>query len=458
MSSSFLMEKLTASVMAHLASPSLYLLSLLYTAYSQRGRLVQCVALWQLRSTLEDEDPDSDNLKTGQTPDESSPDSDIADKPGTPSNREGDPNTILMTPEARRTSYRAILARRLKHQEGSAANLPSETSFDSVDTDNSSIADFTRLEANASVDSAFDVSVDSVPETRGPKSYQMRKADSGYRSMEVSSTSRYSMASWSQNTFEEGVAALPSFNVEGRILTSDNDEKSTEDDEMSSNKSPDDPVDTQQQHFAKSQQFHLSRKLWHSVSVEPSFMDTEVPCSSKQANTLESKTPSSKIVCRKRREMDVSRNDEISGKRSVMHRFMSPQKYSPSQIRALQRDYSIDEKSDRLFKEFSRTEPFCDMEYNSYTVPRRGRRNRRRVRHLEVTECSPRSHRRKISPQDSIEEESSMDTRDSSLTRSEGAIAVTASPEGSCPSTLWPPSGQERASPQTSSHPNFSQS
>ncbi|XP_018026248.1 uncharacterized protein LOC108681698 isoform X2 [Hyalella azteca] len=401
---------------------------------------VQCVALWQLRSTLEDEDPDSDNLKTGQTPDESSPDSDMADKPGS----QEDNNVILMTPEARRTSYRAILARRLKHQEGlSGMIISSDNSFDSVDTDNSSVTDFIRHDANVSVDSAFDASVDSVPESRAPRPHQMKKTDSGYRSIEVASTSRYSMASWSQNTFEESVHH-PTFSIRGTIPSSDNEEKSTEDDEMSSNKSPDEPtLEFKDKQLARSQQFHLSRKLWHSVSVEPSFMETDGPCSSKLTDPGDVSaypcSSSALVVGRKRREMDASRNDEVSGKRSVMHRFMSPHKYSKSQLRALQRDYSIDEKSDRLFKEFSRTEPFYEMEYNSYTIPRRGRRNRRRARHLEVTECSPLSHRRKLSPQDSIEEESSMDTgRDSSMTRSEGAMAVAASPDV-VPTSLWPP-------------------
>lgn len=101
-------------------------------------------------------------------------------------------------------------------------------------------------------------------------------------------------------------------------------------------------------------------------------------------------------------EGDATTTDEISGKRSVLARFLRTHRY-PGAYRRLERDYSIDEKSDRLFREFSRTETSLDWE----TPGRRGTRlytGRRLHRHLDA-EGSPRSHRRKLSPQDSIEEE-----------------------------------------------------
>ena len=102
-------------------------------------------------------------------------------------------------------------------------------------------------------------------------------------------------------------------------------------------------------------------------------------------------------------ESEGATTDELSGKRSVLARFLRTHRYPAAHYRLLQRDYSIDEKSDRLFKEFSRTEVPLEWE----PPGRRGPRlysGRRLHRHLDA-EGSPRSHRRKLSPQDSIEEE-----------------------------------------------------
>lgn len=309
------------------------------------------------------------------------------------------------------------------------SQLSSENSFDSVDTDNSSTAgEITRPDIfNASVDSAFDGSIDPCVESPVTKPHQMTKTDSGYRSMEVSTTSRYSTISWSQNTMDE---ARQISNIKVPLPQSvERDEKSKEDDMSSCKNSPEDPPCSSTTGTPRKTMLHDSRRMWHSICAEPSFMDTDSPSTSCQGDTADKsglavepfETPS-KPVGRKRREIEICAGDDTSGKRSAMVRFMSPHKYSLSQQRALQRDYSIDEKSDRLFREFSRTEPFYDMEYCSNTIPRRGRRNRRHARHIEVSDGSPRAHRRKLSPQDSIEEESPMDTqRDASLSRASGA-------------------------------------
>lgn len=317
-----------------------------------------------------------------------------------------------------------------QHLDGSShPQLSSENSFDSVDTENSSVTgDTCRPDIfSGSVDSAFDGSLDQGVDSPVSRTYQMKKTDSGYRSIEVSTTSRYSTISWSQNTIDDCNFTRQESNLKLPLPQSiDVEDKATENDSMSCSKSPDETSQEVISINERKSMFNQSRRMWHSICAEPSFMDTDIPSTSYQGDVAEKSgqaavepgeaTP--QVVSRKRRETDISTGDEASVKRSVLPRFTSPHKYSHSQQRALQRDYSIDEKSDRLFREFSRAEPLYDMEYSSYTIPRRGRRNRRLARHIDVPEGSPRTHRRKLSPQDSIEEESSMDTqRDSSVVR-----------------------------------------
>lgn len=94
-------------------------------------------------------------------------------------------------------------------------------------------------------------------------------------------------------------------------------------------------------------------------------------------------------------EVDAATTDEISGKRSVLARFLRTHKYPAAHYRLLQRDYSIDEKSEGV-----EWEPPNRRSSRFYT-------SRCLHRHLDA-EGSPRSHRRKLSPQDSIEEEDQM--------------------------------------------------
>ena len=91
------------------------------------------------------------------------------------------------------------------------------------------------------------------------------------------------------------------------------------------------------------------------------------------------KSESSKMEARSKDysalKLEDTRMDESRGKRSVMVRFMSPRKYSSAQKKALRRDYSIDQKTDRLFKEFTyKDSSNIDAEYSCHTLPRRSRK------------------------------------------------------------------------------------
>lgn len=321
--------------------------------------------------------------------------------------------------------------------EGSSRNATSsESSFDSFDAEKSSISDLTRLEvSNTSVDSAIYGSLEAGSDTVIPRSYQMKKTDSGYKSLEVSSTSRFSSVGWSQSTIDDG-SNTSRFIPSMKPVVQGTDCNDMVDDEMMSSSYVDKPQMEQQsgQSHRKHQLFHRTRKMWHSISIEPTFGDIDPVSSLPPHNVIGSvcEEPGEsylQVVGRKRRETESSENEEMEPKRSVILHFPNLHKYSAAQLRALQRDYSIDERSDRLFREFSQTEPLYEMEYSSYTVPRRGRRNRRSHKHTELSEFSPRSHRKKISPQDSIEEESPMDTSvGMSLDKGMEIVSVSSSP------------------------------
>ena len=311
----------------------------------------------------------------------------------------------------------------------SQSQMSSEASFDSIDTETSSFLGEFGVTCPDSIDSAFGGgSIDPESESAKDKPpHQMKKTDSGYRSIEMSS--RYSAVSWSQSTMDDmGItrqtssassSALPKVStIPSGLRLSDSEE---DDEELSSNKSSDHPYVKKSlaARNAKKEKFYKTRRLWHSMCTE--LDDNEASSSSTiQGAGVENKTERQNST-KKRRGLDPTLTDERRGKRSVMVRFMSPRRYSLIQQRTLNRDYSIDEKSDRLFREFSKPDPYLDLEYSSYTLPRRSRRigRHRTKKHSKVSEgSSSRSHMTKISPQDSIEEENPGDSsRDPSLNR-----------------------------------------
>ncbi|RXG69669.1 hypothetical protein Avbf_04190, partial [Armadillidium vulgare] len=196
------------------------------------GIRVQCRALWQLRTTLEEEEPEeeSDNGKmevasspeyvhlqpnsevenvTTTTSHTTSMDSSSTSGPQTdpPSTQPQSSVTTVPVPststsflssEERRTSYRAILTQKLRHLEASSRPaLSSENSFDSVETDWSSTTDLSRAEA---ITTSVDSTTDSTGETLPHRLHQM-KADSGYKSLETAGKS-FITKSTAQESFE----------------------------------------------------------------------------------------------------------------------------------------------------------------------------------------------------------------------------------------------------------------
>ncbi|KAK4300635.1 hypothetical protein Pmani_027167 [Petrolisthes manimaculis] len=427
------------------------------TTHTQEKIKVQCRALWQLRTTLEEEDPEEQDSDSGRMEVHSSPDrhspgrvSDLDNVTSATSHTTsfesntdaivgGDGGDVVVegvggdegvgvgegcvqvrevveaeveveeeeevTPapislpssEARRTSYRAILANRLKQLDASSRPpLSSENSFDSVDTECSSTTDLSRPEAlTTSFDSTTDCPTDSTSDTHSHRLQQM-KADSGYRSLEANN-SRPPKLSKKQIHFVEDSLEVTETDMERdrsrerycRDPESYIESLDTIWDPQSKRERLRKGVAQFERRWGKSQ----AKKRREALRERHASLDT----------ALSAQLSSPMVGVGGSLEADATTTDELSGKRSVLARFLRTHRYPAAHYRLLQRDYSIDEKSDRLFKEFSRTEVPLEWE----PVGRRGARlysSRRLHRHLEA-EGSPRSHRRKLSPQDSIEEE-----------------------------------------------------
>ena len=236
----------------------------------------------------------------------------------------------------------------------------------------------------------------------------MTKTDSGYRSMEVST--KCFISSMSQGTLDEHI--LPS---DLSAVAKISELSSQEEDKLGEDAGPQSLANTEPTEVPEAKirvpQIDRSLRMRHSICAEPSFMEVQ----SSAGLFLEPSECTALAVGRKRRDTDTS-HESSGNKRTVSLRQRARRKYSINQLRVLQRDYSIDEKSDRLFREFSSNESGYQADSWTNTVPRRERRNRRHCR-MDLGDTSPRAHRRKISPQDSIEEESPFDggTRETSF-------------------------------------------
>ena len=268
-----------------------------------------------------------------------------------------------------------------------------------------------------SIDSTTDCPTDSASDTHSHRLQQM-KADSGYKSLETTTSTSIAPVSRAPS-FTKAQFRCPHDTLEILDIKSERD-RSRE---------------------------HTAQETDEVDEGQEDRSGTFVPIRgrAKKGSSFIERRHSGRIAAKKRREILRERqyasldtglsleseigSDEISGKRSVLARFLKTNRSAGSRL--LQRDYSIDEKSDRLFKEFTESESFVEVcgsgggsgGSGSSTSSRRGRINSRRLhRHLEPSDGSPRSHRRKLSPQDSIEEEdqASADLWDSSLFHESG--------------------------------------
>ncbi|XP_074641219.1 uncharacterized protein LOC141898968 [Tubulanus polymorphus] len=395
--------------------------------------------LWNLRTTFEEEEDISDTIQMEDTasPDQS-PDREIATTSYTTSFESNtEPMTFqeesdhvmsdqqadspgefskynLLHPnyEARRQTYTSILSKRLKKFE---VKTSTENSFDSVETmdTDGEVSDTSRpVDTTTSFESTTD-NTDSTGDSQTHKLQQM-KADSGYKSLETNKPPKLSKkqihfaldtGSYEQEEEEYDVqssvdkspdaAALPTLAIASK---------------RSKSVKPGSHFDRRNGKTAskKRREYRAERQIIH---VYESINEPETDS--------KSEPPSG----------DSFEENSAPSKFSVFSRFFKSHSLTRElKPRTLPRDYSIDSKSDALFNEFSRVEPeLKGNKENKLEIRSRSPRSRPRLhrKHTEPGEIyrfkrdklapemrstslgsdSSCASSRRLSPQDSIEEE-----------------------------------------------------
>lgn len=321
--------------------------------------------LWKLRATFEEEETtdciedgssdtqgqitvveddgtggnDDDDDRLLQTGFSTSQDSETPDDPSRATSR-----MLNLSSEVRRQNYKVLLARRLQRKTESSA----DNSLDSMETDCSS-TDASRTEGGVTT-SSFDSTTDNTDGGGGdsqghPSRLQQMKADSGYKSMESANGNKPAKLSRKHVPFQEA-------QVSG----------------TSSKRSA-----------------QRKRRQLEGVHTQ---------ASSDDGGSTVAGTPGGSGSLP---DLPESGYNDVHGKVSVFHRFFRPSRRSSRSSgtkKVLLRDYSIDSRTDALFREFSRQDPALDVQGGS-TGPG----------------TSPRLGSSKLlSPQLSIEEEGSDDS------------------------------------------------
>ncbi|XP_015919802.1 uncharacterized protein [Parasteatoda tepidariorum] len=348
--------------------------------------------LWELRATLEEEeDKLSDAVELEEDPIEEGTlgvqdvtashatsfesNADVScDDPG----YECDESDYLQLPshELRRHCYKSLLTRRLQKR-----TPGTESSFDSVE---SSSTDRTEG-ATTSFESTTD-NTDSTGENQTNRLQQM-KADSGYKSMESNGKAPRLCRKQLQFTLEGDSMDQMMTTMEG-----------TFDEEIEIFK-----PDVQITESIKTKSMETSKVVsFEGVMVKDEGLP---PCKpqvhkKKYKSALKKHSTESDIQWSEQTEMVV----ETRGKTSVFQRFFRSGRLRFDNLQQF-RDYSIDEKSDALFKEFSRHD--SEGEYYRNRGTRLHSHMRLHHRSLPSTESSsPHLPISVLSPQVSIEEES----------------------------------------------------
>ncbi|XP_022258061.1 uncharacterized protein LOC106473976 isoform X2 [Limulus polyphemus] len=320
-------------------------------------------------------------------------------------------NNLLQPPsyESRRHSYKNLFTRRLQRRYASEPTQPATTStdnsLDSMETEGSS-TDASRVEGHTtSLDSTTTDNTDSTGDGQSHMLQQM-KADSGYKSMSVDGNGKPPKLSRKQiqpAIDEDTITVLCSVHDEGALGVI---------------KTPAEPLETTSDEQVK-------RKLVPSIEHMFAFHKDS-------ATWVQTDRKKTKSAFKKRRQYLKSRHDpetlsdgalqwrseslsdsqSVSGSRqdvreksSVFRRFFRSNRLHFD--RFLMRDYSVDEKSDALFREFARSDPVYEADFH---VSSRFLHGHFRIHHhysrsRDQSNTSPRMSRKILSPQLSIEEE-----------------------------------------------------
>ncbi|XP_061181751.1 uncharacterized protein LOC133190256 [Saccostrea echinata] len=379
--------------------------------------------LWHLRTTFEEEEECSDTIRMeDMTSPDQSPDADVqnvfdprassdeqakgrrSSSVGTVPSKESISITLNPESEIRRRTYKNILERR-SEQRSVHCSPNAENSFDSittVDTDGDR-SDTSRPEVTTTSFESTTDNTDSTTESQNHKLIQM-KADSGYKSLETPNPSHLFKRNHSTGEIEEEIVEL---------------EPLTEKLFVHAHSLPESGSSGERAYFdrrtgktasRKRREYRRERQM---VQVYESINEPESDSKSDQQSveSLKVASPSSKF--------------------SVFSRLFKSNKDQKEKQYAT-RDYSIDEKSNRVFQEFLRFDPALENRPRSASQPRihipkhrlhrkhsdvkyfeERRRDRLAPdkRSLSLGSDSSTSSIRRLSPQDSIEEEDYEDVR-----------------------------------------------
>ena len=260
----------------------------------------------------------------------------------------GSSNLLHPNYENRRQTYRSILTKRLQKMEPQTSQTSTDNSFDSVETvdTDGEISDTSRHEVTTTSFESTTDNTDSTGDSQTHKLQQM-KADSGYKSLETQKP--------------------PKLSKKQIHFAIDQDSQDPEDNELKTAVSLD--AEAILQHSPVSE-FMQSRRSYRRTSSQGSYFDRR---------TTKTASKKRREFSRERQMIHVydsicepetdSKSDQPSGdsfdenqapsKFSVFSRFFKSHHRERREPR-LQRDYSIDSKTDALFNEFIRVDPDLD--------------------------------------------------------------------------------------------------
>ena len=391
--------------------------------------------IWNLRTTLEEEEECSDTIRMEDmaSPDEQSTDTErgvpyqqcndsaqisnnhnhtnghvsISPKRHIDSNHVEYDSSNLLHPnyENRRENFQNIVTQRFAKKGVNGVNASAENSFDSVETvdTDGDVSDTSRQEVTTT---SFESNTDNTDSTNDSQTSRLRqmKADSGYKSLEIQQP-QHANGTKKCHSLDDEIVVLES----SAVPVSRNEE-------VLEGVGTSEPVTRRSSLFDK-RKARTASKRRREYSRE------------RQAVRLYESVYEP--------ETDSTRSDQPSGdsfeephtpnsKFSVFSRFFKSQRMSNN--KGLSRDFSIDEKSNDIFQEFVRYDPKYEEHRGSiggfisnhrrhrfqrkYTDPGPGifdETNRHwlspEMRSTSLGSDSSASSARRISPQDSIEEE-----------------------------------------------------
>lgn len=377
--------------------------------------------LWNLRTTFEEEEECSDTIRMeDMTSPDQSPETDIknifdarssADGEAKGKSFQGDPEPptemipLVLNPssEKRRQTYKNILERRSEQRSVQGSQNP-ENSFDSIttaDTDGDR-SDTSRPEVTTTSFESND-NTDSTTESQNHKLIQM-KADSGYKSLETQHPSQLFKRNHSTGEIEEDIIELEPVSEKVFVHAHSLPESGTSGERAFFDRR------TGKTASRKRREYRRERQM---VQVYESINEPESDSKSDQQS------------------IDSYKAGTSSSKFSVFSRLFKSNKDQKDKLYST-RDYSIDEKSNKVFQEFLRFDPALENRFRSASQPRihvpkhrlhrkhsdvkyfeERRRDRLAPdkRSLSLGSDSSASSIRRLSPQDSIEEEDYEDIR-----------------------------------------------